>query len=395
MKMNSKCESDPFSADIRSKIEFFLEETAMEKYLFCYKVIVPLLYDPYDVHSYDPDSECVFVLDTPLHLEWQQSVEQGEFKAEEKLLAELSSREDGMFELELCYIYVEGKAEARMRAAIYAEKVCRALDLLLAEDNVNLHCYQPHLYFRPGEMRLTGMSYEKYEAWLQEQDRKAARAQAGVSEKISENIVEIGYIFNARESDVQMYMKASKRVNGSRAQVRIGEILERQKDPEIAYLCECYSMALGGVDYLGRCFHLLAIIEYIEKAYGKMAGAKPIFTENQQKDMRKLLRKYIEEQGITNSADLAGRFKDKLAMPDMGWEKRLLAILHAMEIREIDKGSVQVTVDQTLVKEIIGIRNQNFHGDVSRFDGNKALVDKLLCLCLEIIHWVMAGCRAG
>lgn len=61
-----------------------------------------------------------------------------------------------------------------------------------------------------------------------------------------------------------------------------------------------------------------------------------------------------------------------------------------MGIRKIDKGSVQVTVNQTFIREIIGIRNQNFYGDVSRFEGNRSLVDKLLYLCLEVIYWMMA-----
>ena len=107
--------------------------------LFRYQIIVPLLYEPYDVHSVDPDSEAVFVLDAPVSMSWVRQTEQSEI--EETVAGELHSREDGMFELELRYLYAISKAEVRR--------------------NVNLHSFQPHLYIKYSDMKVIGL-IQKY-----------------------------------------------------------------------------------------------------------------------------------------------------------------------------------------------------------------------------------------
>lgn len=373
----------------------------MADILYKYKLNIPLKYNAYEINSPDKESEQVWKLQKPI--EWEETYHvcaklpfEGEdlFEKDEVVFYCLSSgvspeneeKPDSYFLLQVGNVVAFCKEEAYGRILRDVHNVCRALSIMMNTHNVNIHSFQSQVAIAYDEIEWQEEEYEDYRNLAEEPDLHY----------VDENGVE--HIVVKLHSRIRVDCFSFITLYGTLPPKEFMTYMRAGADAERDFVLEEYYLALGTENITSKFFHLFSIIEYVERKYSDLSGAVLLLETAELEQILQQLQNCVKISSKKTQRVLS-RVRDSLSvMTDIGREKKLVNILHAMDIDKITDCATPFTVDESHIKELTALRNKQFHGGVSRHNSYKYIsielaVTRLFYICNGIIKYiVLDGC---
>ncbi len=340
----------------------------MKKYI----ITVPIKYDPtalsFRDHEYSYD-KAYFYFAEPLTFKEEVSIESRDFKDTQVVYIEIKSDKDFFVKIEHAY----GKNEEEAIASVIhkCERICSALNLIITQNNVNIHLFQPKLAFFLQDLKASEIPYEEFEKYqlLKNKDREFRYLYDG---------------FKISDAYAEMTIKQTIPID------EFQSVYNAISDRELSYIFNSFTSALGTEDYLAKFFHLFSIIEYIERNYtDEMGEATKVFLPEDIKAIKCSFGDICK--GLSFSRIKRDRVVNKIGelntVTNLNRNQKLLNILKNMGISQVKQGVINFNVDDKFVSDIIKKRNTKFHGDLEVSRELNDVTNKLMSVCLLIIRY--------
>lgn len=350
---------------------------------YSFSAELPLRYNKYDINSGDKASSYIMGLMDELKWSINQQIKAplpdgGELDKEETVdftitcdvSSEISELPEEYFKLSVLNLVETSQERALAVIKPEAYKACRALSFLLAEHNANKQSFQPRVEPAYDEISWNKSTYKPYEdeykrqkpdSYTDENGNLVIRAEAGIA------------------MSVQTFWTIYGKLNTAGF-----DKLRACSDENLEFLLNEYYYALGEENVKSKFFHLFSIIEFAEKEYVSLSGAKRLFDEDDIKKLKKHMEEYDGGLSKTQKERMTDIVTQGLtAATDIGRAWKLTAILHSMGIIEIQNCAVPFTVDKKLLGQIIDLRNTFFHGSDTK-DKGRLTVEKAVVMLMEI-----------
>lgn len=382
--------------------------------VYQFNVIIPLTYNRYAVYYMNPDSEYRIGLDSPAIYSYDthinipasdfggtnESVISFDEKVEIRITSHIESCYMGKESRDLLVspeltceikgILAENEERARTSAEDIINKICKGLSLVFIRYNCNRHNYQPRV---EGVWNRATFQSEEYAPYVKMKEQLSTITEDG------------NCVINLYDRSKLSYRVHSTFISRlSPSNLDISWYLS-SKSGALEYLVNEYYSALGTEVVKSKFFHLFSMIEFCEKKYAKYNGARALLQAQEVEDVVNLIGEQELFKNLKGlSADVGeskkilkdnvlSRIKDTLlAINDIGRNKKLLNILHHMEIKSFRRGGETVIVDEKLIQGLTQLRNRSFHGnsgeteeDISEY---KRAVEQMLYINEKIIYYV-------
>ncbi len=357
----------------------------MSSSLYSFNLTVSLTYYTYQLYSYNRQNE--YVMGAYEGIEWDESyrigdvIEGDEYNLDKTEIMHFhifcNHEKDNKvvpedhFICEINNIVADGERKAYKFVHFRLYKICRTLSIIMNMYNQHKNYFQPRV-----EIDFDSLLWER-QVYGENNTLKLPNGDVVCMSNAILGMVT--RVYTKGISDISLD-KFSMYFNST--------------DLELNYMLDEFYLALGKEDVRSKFFHLFSIIEFIEKRYIELSGAKPLLTEEEVKDLVEYTSEIKMDIDSDKKKRIVGTIKGVLSkMTDQGRDTKLVNILNSMGIKKVLYSDKQILINKNMISQMTDLRNCLFHGDVgeSREGKDKEIqieVEKLLVICGMIIEWV-------
>ena len=270
--------------------------------------------------------------------------------------------------LKIFSVSAKGEDDAFAIISPYLDKVCKALSMLIVEQNIDnrklFHCRVSPLY----------ASLKIYEIVYSDEDEEILHGAFQLDE----------LEFDTHNLRDFVQIELSSNINT----LCFDNYFDNQ-DKVFRFIMDELYLALGTEHIESKFFHLFSIIERIEKddKYAKFRGAKMLLDDEEISNIKDLLQKGLELEKDKKER-VINAVSDKLnKTTDLGRNAKLANILHAMDIYRYNDAFVQFEVNSQKIQEWTTLRNKCFHGEGVCDSTVSKAVTELLYICYDVVAY--------
>ncbi len=367
--------------------------------LYIFNMKIQLKYCTYDLYSDKKESEFVMGLRQDVIWEKQRCVEEPipdknlAFRKQENIRFRLTcgnekennSMPKDYFDCEISNIVAHNKKEALdlIKSCLY--KICRTISFLMSRHNCNKHSYQPRV---EADMDNVVWEVKPYVPFDKVIHKKDVQVEEQIIDGKSYQVItlEMAPITISTEVYTKIYGRMS---------IDDFDLYTDCEDLDINYMLDEFYLALGQENVNSKFFHLFSIIEFAEEKYKHLDGAKKILEDTEVE----AFLKYIDDYPKLADKGLRLRVHDRLKgalsqMTDYGRNRKLVNILHSMNILKIEGCGTAFDINVKVMRELTDLRNIFYHGNrdgIVKSDhiSMELAVSRLLYICEQIIEYVI------
>lgn len=335
-----------------------------------YTVNIPLSYNTYDIRTREKDSELLWGIKSPIR--WKQD----NYSCVLSCRRETNDLPSKFIDFSIRGIMAKSEDEAIKMVDPIIISVCQSLSIAFSMKNVNKDSFQERVIpcYDKMEWSKEDDKSENIPIYIDQEGNRVIKVTNRI--KIGESIHTTLYSDITEEMFMQFYSK--------------GDV-----NPALEFVKTEFYTALGTETAKSKFFHLMSIIEFIEKEYFDLSEAKLVFPdENERNEIIKLLKESYPNEDKRKQRLFGSLQASMSKITDIGREEKLLRILKNMGITFYKCFFEEIPIDKCLLVEITNLRNKSFHGGIGKEDHEPQITCEkavliLFSICEEIIVYMV------